>query len=110
MSFLYLLLELDGKLFMIHVRGSRTAATSILGACIRAPQVKTKNLISVIFCEAVAIYGVIMAIILCTRYVSDSYKDALGNIVFTHPTLVMHSGYTIFAAGLIVGLGNLVCG
>jgi V-type H+-transporting ATPase proteolipid subunit len=90
--------------------GSRTCASSILGACIKAPQVKTKNLISVIFCEAVAIYGVIMAIILCTKYVSSSYVNAAGVEIFTHPTLVMHSGYTIFAAGLIVGFGNLVCG
>ena len=60
---------------------------------------------SVIFCEAVAIYGVIIAIILQTKV---EYVKPLPEGGY-HPS-TMTSGYAIFASGLTVGLANLVCG
>ncbi|KAL1551436.1 V-type proton ATPase proteolipid subunit, variant 2 [Salvia divinorum] len=79
------------------------AACSLIGAAIKAPRITSKNLISVIFCEAVAIYGVIVAIILQTKL--DSVPQSK-----IYDPVSLRAGYAIFASEIIVGFANLVCG
>lgn len=88
-----------GAAWGIFITGS-----SLVGAAVRVPRITSKNLISIIFCEAVAIYGVIVAIILQTKLEAVTAEEGL----FTRSN--MAAGYAIFAAGLTCGLSNLVCG
>lgn len=79
--------------------------SSIMGAAIKAPRIRSKNLVSVIFCEATAIYGVIMAIIL-TNKIQDPAEDP-----DTYEwTTAYFAAYALFAGGLAVGLTNLASG
>ncbi|CAI5980690.1 unnamed protein product, partial [Closterium sp. NIES-65] len=83
--------------------GILITGSSLIGAAIKAPRITSKNLISVIFCEAVAIYGVIVAIILQTKL------ESVGKARLHSPE-ALRSGYAIFNSGIIVGLANLFCG
>jgi V-type H+-transporting ATPase proteolipid subunit len=83
--------------------GILLTGSSLVGAAIKSPRIRSKNLISIIFCEAVAIYGVIMSIILIAKFSGGSGKST--------DTLKQHfAGYAIFSAGLTVGISNLACG
>lgn len=77
--------------------------TSILGAGVKAPRITTKNLISIIFCEVVAIYGLIMAIVFSAKIISVPESS-----LYTKENL--YTGYALFWAGITVGISNLLCG
>lgn len=73
--------------------------SSIVGAAVKVPRVRTKNLISILFCEAVAIYGVIMNVIMTLRISSSSNIDRA----------TYYSSYALFWAGLTVGISEMAC-
>lgn len=97
-------LSVLGAAWGIFITGS-----SLLGAAVRAPRIRSKNLISVIFCEAVAIYGVIVSIILQTKIEHPKADEVITDLVSLR-NVQMYAGYSVFWAGVCCGLGNLACG
>jgi len=97
-------LSVIGAAWGIFLTGS-----SIVGGSIKSPRITSKNLVSIIFCEAVAIYGVIMAIIMANKIEgSDQFLVPAEPRGWQAQT--MAAGWCLFSVGLSVGLSNLFCG
>ncbi|KAK1744923.1 V-type proton ATPase 21 kDa proteolipid subunit c'' [Skeletonema marinoi] len=97
-------LSVVGAAWGIWLTGS-----SLVGAAVKAPRIRSKNLISVIFCEATAIYGVIMAIILANKVKKP--EEALSTLGEDWDWAgYYYAGYGMFSSGLSVGLTNIASG
>merc|ERR1719356_1692456 len=83
--------------------------SSIVGGGIKAHRISSKNLVSIIFCEAVAIYGVIMAIIMANKIEGSTEFGPAAGALEGWQANAMVAGWTMFAVGLSVGFSNLVC-
>ncbi|XP_054257529.1 V-type proton ATPase 21 kDa proteolipid subunit c''-like [Macrosteles quadrilineatus] len=91
--------------------GIHTVGVSISGAGVKTPRIRTKNLISVIFCEAVAIYGLITAIVFCGILQPYPFSSDISTMPQNDTFHVnWMAGYVLFWAGLAVGFVNLFCG
>jgi len=97
-------LSVLGAAWGIFLTGS-----SIVGAAIKAHRITSKNLVSIIFCEAVAIYGVIMAIIMANK-IEGAPQFIVPDVPTGWQAQTMVAGWCLFSVGLSVGLSNLVCG
>ena len=95
-------LSILGAVWGIYITGA-----SLIGASIKSPRVRTKNLVSIVFCEAVAIYGVIMSILM-----SERITEFNGNIYESEEVYrkVLHASISLFWIGVGVGFSNIVCG
>ena len=58
--------------------------------------------VSILFCEAVAIYGLIITIMFSSRLTGDT-KGGYTKSSYSH-------GFALFWAGLTVGMCDLICG
>nr|XP_039261040.1 V-type proton ATPase 21 kDa proteolipid subunit-like [Styela clava] len=86
--------------------GIFTTGSTIMGAGIVTPRIYSKNLVSIIFCEAVAIYGIIVAIVMSNLLENYDWENLNEN----QRAMNYYAGFSIFAAGIITGLSNLACG
>ena len=93
-------LSILGAAWGIFLTGS-----SLLSASAKAPRITSKNLVSIIFCEAVAIYGVIIGIIMSGKIGNKKIDELIQN--YDH---ALWTGFGLLCLGIYVGLSNLFCG
>ena len=96
-------LSILGAAWGIYLTGS-----SLLSASVKTPRITSKNIVSIIFCEAVAIYGVIIGIIMSGKVGNLTIHEIMkDDKTYNH---ALWTGFGLFCLGIYVGLSNLFCG
>ena len=99
-------LSILGAAWGIYLTGS-----SLLAASVKTPRITSKNLVSVIFCEAVAIYGVIIGIIMSGKIGDKNFNEYVDTTSDPYVyNKALWTGFNLFTLGIYVGLSNLFCG
>lgn len=88
--------------------GIFTTGSAIMGAGVLTPRVTSKSLISILFCEAVAIYGIIVAVVMNSYIAPAAIDEDIYEMSVVREN--WKAGYFLFAAGFITGVCNLACG
>ena len=85
--------------------------SSILGSMVKMPRIQSKNLISIILCEACGIFGLITALLVSQSKkpadVTKSYDIYLNKANYQ---AAENAGFAAFWIGVTVGLSNVFCG
>jgi V-type H+-transporting ATPase proteolipid subunit len=82
--------------------GIFTTSVTLVGAVIRKPEIGSKNLISVLFCEAIAIYGVVLAVLMMNKIgITNDTEASPQNLT---------AAFAMFWSGLGAGISNLSAG
>merc|ERR1712045_532586 len=89
--------------------GIMITSSSILGSMVKMPRIQSKNLISIILCEACGIYGLIIALLVTQqKKPSGEWSDIYSSKEAYQ--VAENSGYAAFWIGVTVGLSNIFCG
>ena len=95
---------------MIRVcRGIMITSSSVLGSMVKMPRIQSKNLISIILCEACGIYGLIIALLLSVQKKPGQDWTAMYQSGENYQA-AENAGYAAFWVGITVGLSNIFCG
>ena len=76
-SFTISILTLILTVFTLLLRGIMITSSSILGSMVKMPRIQSKNLISIILCEACGIYGLIIALLVSQQKRPSEHWDAI---------------------------------
>ncbi|KAL0236871.1 hypothetical protein PCE1_000268 [Barthelona sp. PCE] len=77
---------------------------SILGGAVKNMHIRTRSFVSIVFCEACGLFGVILALLFIVKIeIPKKITETVCSNIYT-------SGYAMLAAGLILGISNLIAG